>query len=576
MFTGRIDNRDDLLRSSLSGKVNPACDDATLYAWCHAEFGDLCDLRLIGQYAAILWTQERNQIRLARSPISGPPLHIWQGEDTAIIASTPRAIFATGEVRQEVDDLKIADSLYLNYAEAERGWFKGISRLPVNTRATVTATGMQSTLYYDPFAKGPVRFPKDDDYVDAANALFDDATRAALRGASKPAIALSGGLDSQAVAASVLSQIPSDASLFSFTSVPCEAWDGRAKPNKFGDERTHVEAFAAMQPRLTTNFVDAEGLSFDHKLDAMFLMVGAPPRNAMNLHWMHEGMSLAKSSGCDVVLHGSSGNATFSFNGNGAFPGWALGGNWMTLLREVWAGRRRHKSLAHAFAGNVIRPLLPHKMATQLRRLRFGAHANPFDTWCPLNAEWADAMELDARAAQLGFDAHFLQPRSTQSLRRALFNNASNEAGDLVQALEALHGIPMRDPSSYRPLVEFCFNIPDDQYIRGGQSRWLAQRMLKGKLPDKVLSETRRGQQTADWHARLSLQLPALRDEVDALSRDDVMAEMLNLPRLRRMLENWPDETPTSPSDPNASLHLALTRALTTARFIKYVKGGNS
>ncbi|MEM7057781.1 MAG: asparagine synthetase B family protein [Pseudomonadota bacterium] len=574
LFAGHIDNRAEMIRS-LPGNFDTNCDDATLYGLCHAEFGDACDLKLVGQYAVILWSSEANSIKLIRSPILAPPLHIWQGPDSIIIASTPRAIFTTGEVRQELDEQKIADSLFLNYAEDERSWFKDITRLPVGTRAVITRDGMTSAGYYDPFAGGPVRLGRDEDYVEAANALFLEGTQAALQGFSQPAISLSGGLDSQAVAAFTLKALPSESSVHSFTSVPEPGWDGLEQRGRFGNERAHVEAFAAMYPRLKPTFVDAAGLSFDHKLDTMFLMASVAPRNAMNLHWIHEAHAQAKAAGCDVLLTGAVGNMTFSFNGEGAFPTWLRSGKWGTALRELWAGRGAHASWAHAFAANIVRPFLPRSLALALVQLRYGARADVFETWCPLNPEWAAEMRLAERAREMGHDPNYLPVRSTRDLRMSMFESIGNEAGDIMLGIDLISGIQTRDPTAYRPLLEFCFNIPDEQYIRRGQRRWLAKRMLKDKLPNKVVYERRRGRQAADWHLRLTRQREQLREEIDVLSEDPKMAAMLNLPRLRKVLDDWPSETPLNPRDPASYFHLALSRGLTTARFIRYVSGSN-
>lgn len=48
-----------------------------------------------------------------------------------------------------------------------------------------------------------------------------------------------------------------------------------------------------------------------------------------------------------------------------------------------------------------------------------------------------------------------------------MLRGAAGEAGDLNQAMEVIHGVPMRDPTAYRPLAEFCLAIPDEQFWNG-------------------------------------------------------------------------------------------------------------
>lgn len=569
LFDGYIDNRKEL-KSSLGEQLQ---DDGDLYAAAYATWGDDADLKIIGQFSVILFHQDEKIVRLVRSPLTAPPLHIWNDRDRLIVASTPRAIFATGEVTQELDEQKIADSLVLNFYEEERSWFKNVRRLPVGSRAVVTRGDIQVRRYYDLTTLPEINLARDEDYVEAANLLFEEATRAALAGFSTPAATISGGYDSQAVAAYALRQLDGKP-LLGLTSVPESGWDGRIERGGFGDESTHVAALAAMYPALETIKIDAKGLYLDHKLNAMFMLANGPPQAAGNLHWIHEVWARAKSSGCDVVLTGQMGNGSFSFAGDGALPSWFLKGEWRKLFRELKATRGRFPQL-RSFISQTLMPLLPKSIWLSMQRMRHGPMDDPYESWCPINRDYATENRVEERAIDMGHDIFFQPLKSSRAWRAAMFNNAPAEMGDIMQGLELIHGIPSRDPTAYRPLVEFCLRIPDDQYLRNGQRRWLSRRMLKGKIPDLVLDEKRMGLQSADWHLRMGRQLDALKAEIDNLAEDPAMAHRLNLPSLKKALDEWPSETPLG--TPLAwRLQLAISRGLVTARFINYVEGKNT
>lgn len=569
LFDGYIDNRTEL--KSLLGEKFQNDDD--LYAAAYSTWGTGADLKVIGQFSAIIFHPEEKRVRLARSPLMGPPLHIWNDRERLIVASSPRVIFATGEVSQEIDEQKIADSLILNYCDEQRGWFKDVSRLPVGSHAVATPGDVQIKRYYDLNTLPEIRLSRDDEYVEAANALFKDATRSAIDGFSRPAVSVSGGYDSQAVAAYALCEL-NGKSLLGLTSVPESGWDGREYKSRFGDESRHVAALAAMYPSLETINIDAQGLYLDHKLNAMFLLANAPPLAASNLYWMHEVWARAKLSGCDVLLTGTMGNASFSFAGEGALPSWFLNGEWGKLLREFMATRGSLYQIL-GLASQTLMPVLPKRIWYYLTRLRHGDKFDPYQTWCPINPYYAAEMHVEERARDMGHDIYFQPLQSSRALRAAAFNTAPVELCDIMQAFELIHGIPSRDPSAYRPLVEFCFGVPDDQYVRCGERRWLARRMLKGKIPDIVLDEKRRGLQSADWHLRMGRELDAINAEIDRLSEDPAMARRLNLPKLKKALQQWPSETPLG-SSLAISLRLAVSRALTTARFINYIEGKNT
>jgi len=570
LFAGHIDNR-AALRADLGISAG---DDARLYAAARDAWGEAADLRVIGAYAAILYHPDRPELHVVRSPLTGPPLHLWHDGERAVAASIPGAIFATGEVPREVDETKIADTLYLNYAEYARSWFRGVSRLPAGCRAVLSKRGVTVTRYHDPADLPVVRLRSDADYAEAAAALFAEATTAALDGAARPAVSLSGGLDSQAVAAEVLHQRPGRR-LDGFCAVPEAAWDGATPgPRGFGNEWPHVEALAEMYPDLRTHPVPADGLSFDHRLEAMLLLTGVPPRNAMTQFWLHGVREAARAQGCDRMLTGAWGNITFSFDGAGALPGWLARGHWGRLAREVWRGGSRRYAPRRLWRQAVM-PHLPDALWHRFARLSPGAGGDPSESWCPLDPGYMRRMQVAGRAAGTAFDPSFRPGASSHAMRLAMLGNAAQEGADLQQGMDVLHGIETRDPTAYRPLLEFCFGLPDDQYLRDGRSRWLARRMLRGRIPDRVVQERRRGVQSADWHLRLGRQRAALLAELDALAQDPDMAARLNLPDLRHALDAaWPDSTPTDPQVA-ARLRLAVPRALVTARFVRHVTGRN-
>jgi len=334
LFVGHIDNRQDL-RRALRLELRHKDGDAALYAACFGTFGAACDLQVVGQYAAIIWSPRDRSVRLTRSPIQAPPLHVWYDKDRLIVASVARALFATGEVPCAIDEQKIADTLFLNYREEERGWYKGVTRVPLGAQCCITAQSATTTRYYHLATLPQIRLKRDEDYVAAADALFEEATRAALADFAKPAISLSGGLDSQAVAAYAARSLGEQVPLLGLTGVPEAGWDGLEAKHRFGDERWHAASLTELYPNLSVETVDAAGFSFDHRLAAMFLALSAAPRNVMNLHWIHELRALARRRGCDVLLTGGLGNATFSFDGSGALPALLRKGRLTRLAREL-------------------------------------------------------------------------------------------------------------------------------------------------------------------------------------------------------------------------------------------------
>jgi asparagine synthase (glutamine-hydrolysing) len=198
----------------------------------------------------------------------------------------------------------------------------------------------------------------------------------------------------------------------------------------------------------------------------------------------------------------------------------------------------------------------------------------PWTKLAALRPEFATAIRLDERLLEAGDDglykfgtdcratiAHFLHARRSQPLWNA--------------AATGLHyGLEFRNPLIDRELVDFCLAIPREQFLQGGRSRSLARRVLADRLPPSVIEETSRGAQRPEWFARLTPQRGELVAEVERLHKVPLAAEMLDLPRLRAMLDDWPADAAAAQSMrfPLADM---LTRAIQVGRFLRWVDGGN-
>ncbi len=136
-------------------------------------------------------------------------------------------------------------------------------------------------------------------------------------------------------------------------------------------------------------------------------------------------------------------------------------------------------------------------------------------------------------------------------------------------------GIDVRDPTGDRRLIEFCLSVPTEQFFHDGVPRALARAALADRLPPEVLKEKRRGLGSVDWHEGLTAARPQVLDEISRLEQTEPAARALDLPRMRRLAENWPTRG-WEREDTIQQYRLALMRGIAVGHFLRRASGGNA
>ena len=569
-FHGYFDNA-----AAIAAELGAAqTDHATLYGLTVERWGDEADRKIIGEYCAIIATPSEHRLRLARSPLRAPPLCYHHGDLVTAAASVPRALFATG-IDKKLNYDRVADSAVLNFTADEAAWFEGLKRVPGGAVVELEQRQLPRVHRYYDLLKVPDAPPaSDEDYVKRAGELLQEGVAACLNGFSRPGATLSGGLDSPQVAVRALAALPSSQNLPTFTFHPEPGFDGIVERWMFADDRPLVERFAAMHPRIEPHFTANQGYEHDFRWNEFFHLMAGAPSGICNMYVFHGLFDGAAKAGCDVLLVSDWGNDTFSNMGQWGYVEYLVTGRW----RQLWLALARNKfddrSFAWRFGARCIMPLLPHRLWQMVRNIVFPGRGRLVDKIQPLTAAYRSDSGADRRVRESGVILERDEPRSRKHALKLLLARGDFEVDEGYQAFEQMYGIAQRDPTAYRPFVEFCASLPTRMFLRNGQTRWLARQMAKGIMPDEQRMNELHGRWDSDWHLRLSRRREDLLAEIGRLEEDKQLSEMLDLPRMRAALEDWPTQTETDRHKALAR-EMAVPRALLTARFVKFVEGRN-
>jgi asparagine synthase (glutamine-hydrolysing) len=568
LFNGYFDNAE---RIAAELGAQPG-DPALLYGLAVERWSDAAEQHIIGEYCAIIADPQKLRLRLSRSPLQAPPLYYFHDRTLAAAASVPRALFAAG-VERRLNETAVAKAALLDYSDEEASCFEKVLQAPLGSIVEIER-GAPRVLrkWYNLLDIPDQPDTPDEEVIARVGELLSEGVRACLKGFTKPGVALSGGLDSPQVAVRALAALPPGKKLPTFTFHPEAGFDGRVPKRFIADERARVEAFAAMHPRLEPHFSGNEGYEHDHRWNELFHLIGAPAQLS-TMYVYHGMMKEAAKEGCDVLLLSWWGNITFSDRGDCGWVEYLLTGKWRQLWLALAKPEIHEGSLARRFLARSLAGVLPYRIWKLLRRLYEPRQIPLRELRHPLSREYMQSLGVEARTTAAGWTGDRYQPRNRRDTR-AMGLVPEPFLPEVHQGFEQLYGVALRDPTGYRPLVEYCVGLPTKMFMRDGQLRWLAKQMAKGIMPEAQRNTDIHGWWDADWHLRIGRRRAHFLAELDRIEKDKRLGKMFDIPRLRAALEDWPEQTEVEP-EKYFGPQFAVPMALLTSRFINFVEGRN-
>jgi asparagine synthase (glutamine-hydrolysing) len=569
----RLDNRDELIAGLRLPSSDSAhfCDAAILLASLE-RWGEAALDRLVGNFAFALWEAATRKLTLARDFLGRRPLHYHCGRGFFAFASMAKGLHALGEVPYGPDEQSVAELVTLMPQWGSRSFFKDISRVQPAHIVTVTREGVSSRRYWQPQRPQSGR-PAADDHVEGLRHHLDMATLSRLRGVNDlVASQLSAGLDSGAVTTTAARLLaPRGGRVVAFTAVPRKGYDGPELRNRLADEGPLAAMTAALCPNIEHVLIRPPRFFSLDALDRYFSLSERPILTMGNLGWSEEIGHAARERKIGVMLVGWMGNATVSYNGNELLAELLQRGRLIKLWHET--SQLTAKTGMH-WRGALLRTFGPFTPVWlwQLLHETFRGHKMEVLEYTAIRAERLAELNLPALARERALDFSY-RPRKDGFETRCWMMSRS-DGGTGIKGALAGWSIDYRDPMSDKRLVEYCLRIPTEEYLANGTPRALARRALADRLPQAVLNERKRGYQGADWHEGLTAARTEVAAELDRLAACAPAAKLLDIDRLKRLVENWPTSG-WERDEVIESYRLALLRGIAAGHFLRKASGAN-
>ncbi len=565
----RLDNRGELADALGLFGMEAALTDGALLLKALERWGSAAVSRVYGDFALALWQPGDGKLVLARDPSQYRSLFIHRGPHLIAFSTRLRPLLALPEIPRDIDELAVADQLILNTEPGERTIYTAINRVRMGHVLTLTAETIRSHRWWSLPQPGTRRFARYEDMVAAGAEVVDHAVAAATRAVGPVGASLTGGLDSPAVVLAARRYLAPER-LIAATRVP----GGTTPPDsatRYYDESPRVGAFVARHPGLNWQTVGDDGQDWgEADRRRWYLEAGIPADNLINGAWFFPLFRFIAAKGGRVLLNGEGGNHFYSSHGGTVEAALLRQGRLWALGRLLWQRSRKGDLGLPALIRNRL--LTPHE-PLWLRGWRKGWQDGPWGRFAALNPAFAaevkmyDRLDLDRYRVRTGV------PHPYVHTTREWFQGDEG-IGQWTVAARAMHGIDWRGPLGSRRVIEFFAALPQEDFIRNGESRSLARAILAGQVPEETLSDNRRGSQLGEWFAILTARRPEMLASLERLKASQSAGRIVDLARLERLLLDWPADA-VAAERRRMDYHFMLTRGLETAEFLAWHDGTN-
>ncbi|WP_025715856.1 asparagine synthase-related protein [Paenibacillus sp. 1-18] len=560
-----LDNRSELFeRLGVRQERRQEITDSELILLVYDKWGVNTPQYLIGDFAFVIWDGKRQRLYGARDMTGSRTLYTYQHERAFAFSTVVAPLLALTSLRRELHEPWLAEFLSIRAMQESvdigTTAYKHINQLPPAHWFTMEEGKRTLHKYVSLDEVEPLRLKSGGEYIEAFREVFSQAVTARLRTHRAVGAALSGGLDSGAVASIAapslhLQQKP----LYAYSYVPVQDFKDWTSPSLLANERSYIQSTARYVGNIHEHYMDFEGKSPFSEIDIWLELMEAPYKYFENSFWIRGFYEKAQEHNVGVLLTGARGNFTVSWGPALDYYAHQFRRmHWLQSFRGLWhysrlTGRRMSRLL----------PMMLKKAASlDSRASLFRGQRTPVPLL--IHPEFAKRMHVEDVPVLSGTG----WMKNADQTRKEKFSNLAiaNKNGVVATKLSLRYGLWERDPTGDSRVIRFCLSVPFEQYVQNGRDRALIRKAMQDHLPDDVrLNQRVRGVQPADWLHRMIPCWDAFMGELQLMCSDLRAAEYLNIEFIKTAMSKLRHPRPDQASDPNIRL---LMHSLIVYRFL--------
>jgi asparagine synthase (glutamine-hydrolysing) len=523
---------------------------------CYRAWGKDCVQKLVGDWAFAIYDDNEKELFVARDHYGHSSVYYYHCNDFFIFSTDLKEVLSYDAVPKVINESAIVQ-LSGVYKRDAQTFYKGVFQLPSAHTLTLHNRKIKRSNYWLPENFKPVRYSNDEDYVSHFLELYTEAVSCRL-GTHRTGISLSSGFDSGSTAVLAAPVLASqNRKLEAFTWKTDLACTPEAFYDRVTDESPLVRTLVATMPATNLHIVTSKELNIVDvikKNQEIFRQPTAP-----YIH-VNEVFEAAGQQGIETMLTGFWGNFTVSYIGDARkYFRNLLFSNPAGYINEVLQCKaNQYISWKGLFVNAFYKPVFKYgRPAPDTKKIK-NRYFNPVALQKALQTYEGVTPELE---------------RKRRALRQPHLINAfqSCAMGEL-DTLGNAYGLNVRTPAMDKRIIEFCWGIPNEQYIRNGYNKWLIKRAMKDKMPDEIVYAKKRGIQAADSIYKMRKETKEIQSSLAQLRQSPLASYWIDIKSLELFLKEI--NSPACDLDSAFLKIAAIQRALALGIFLVKLENG--
>lgn len=484
VFNGEIYNHREVRRRlEQRGHTFTSQGDSEVIVHAYEEYGDDCLAHFNGMFALALWDAPRRRLLLARDRIGIKPLYYRAEPEQIVFGSELKALLAYRGRPVSLDPAALDQFLALEYIPAPRTIFAEIYKLPAGHQLVYSPAGLTVSSYWDvPFSSSPSEHT---DCAEALRALIQDAVRGHLVSDVPLGAFLSGGLDSSTVVAQ----------MSALSSAPAQTFSIGFEDASYNELPYARQVAVHVGARHTEYLLRPDIAQLARELVPHF----DEPFADFSIFPTYLVSKLARQS-VTVALSGDGGDELFG--GYETYLAERLDQTYRRLparLRRqtlpALFSRLRPQPTKRGLVNKAKRFVEGAALPPSLQHTRWMIFMSDEERRAVYHPDWRASLPGDPVAEVL--ESHFRKVAHLDPLAQQQYVDLKTYLADgiltKVDRMSMAASLEARVPLLDHRLVEFALSLPASLKLRGGQTKVLLRRAMRGHLPEDILRRSKQG-----------------------------------------------------------------------------------